>query len=55
MNNQNNNPAMQIEEVQNLVKKEKTFSNAWTEFNRSKYEDDKNFIDIVNYLKENKI
>ena len=55
LNNQPNNPIINNPSVRKVLDSEKSISNAWIEFDRSKYEDDKNFIDIIEYLKENKI
>ena len=51
INNQNNNPIIDDPKVKQLLKNENSISNAWIEFDRSKYEDDKNFIEIIEYLK----
>ena len=55
LNNQPNNPIINNPSVRKVLDSEKSISNAWIEFDRSKYEDDKNFIDIIEYLKENEI
>ena len=55
LNNQPNNPIINLESVREVLDSEKNISNAWIEFDRSKYEDDPNFIDIINWLKENDI
>ena len=55
LNNQPNNPIVNNPDVRKVLDSEKNISNAWIEFDRNKYEDDKNFIDIINYLKENEI
>lgn len=55
LNNQFNNPIINNPSVRKLLDSEKSISNAWIEFDRSKYEDDKNFIKIIDYLKENEI
>ena len=55
INNQTNNPIINLESVRKVIDSEDTISNAWIEFDRSKYEDDPNFIDIINWLKENDI
>ncbi len=55
LSNQPNNPILDNPNVRKVLDSEKNISNAWIEFDRSKYEDDKNFIDIINYLKENEI
>ena len=55
LNNQPNNPIINNPSVRKVLDSEKNISNAWIEFDRSKYEDDKNFIAIIEYLKENEI
>ncbi len=41
--------------VKEKLDKENSWSNAWIEFDRHHYLDDQNFIDIIDYLKENGI
>ena len=53
INNQPNNPTINLESVRKVLDSEKNISNAWIEFDRSKYEDDPIFISIIDYLKEN--
>ena len=55
LNNQPNNPIINYSNVRKVLNDEKSISNAWIEFDRGKYEDDKNFIKIIEYLKENNI
>lgn len=55
LNNQANNPIINNPEVKKVLDSEKNISNAWIEFDRNKFLDDKNFIDIIEYLKENEI
>ncbi len=55
LNNQTNNPIINIPSVKKVLDCEKSISNAWIEFDRDKYEDDPIFIDIINWLKDNKI
>lgn len=55
LNNQPNNPILNNPSVRKVLDSEKSISNAWIEFDRSKYEDDENFIKIIEYLKENEI
>ena len=55
LNNQPNNPILNNPSVKKVLDSEKSISNAWIEFDRSKYEDDKNFIEIIDCLKENEI
>lgn len=53
INNQPNNPILNNPDVRKVLDSEKNISNAWIEFDRNKFEDDKNFITIIDYLKEN--
>lgn len=55
LNNQPNNPIINNPDVKKVLDNEKNISNAWIEFDRDKFIDDKNFISIINYLKENDI
>lgn len=55
LNNQPNNPIINNPDVKKVLESEKNISNAWIEFDRNKFNDDKNFISIINYLKENDI
>ena len=55
LNNQPNNPIINNPSIRSVLDNEESISNAWIEFDRSKYEDDKNFIEIIDYLKNNKI
>ncbi|MCI8330966.1 MAG: HD domain-containing protein [Bacilli bacterium] len=55
LNNQPNNPIINNPSVKKVLESEKNISNAWIEFDRDKYKEDKNFINIINYLKENEI
>ena len=55
LNDQPNNPIINLDSVRKVLDSEKNISNAWIEFDRSKYEDDPNFIEIINWLKENDI
>lgn len=55
LNNQPNNPIIDLPSVRKVLDSESSISNAWIEFDRSKYEDDPNFIEIINWLKENDI
>lgn len=55
LTDQPNNPIIDNPSVKKVLDNEKSISNAWIEFDRSKYEDDKNFIAIIDYLKENDI
>ncbi len=55
INNQPNNPIINNPNVRKVLDSEKNISNAWIEFDRSKFEDDRNFIEIIDYLKGNNI
>ena len=55
LNNQTNNTIINIPSVKKVLDCENSISNAWIEFDRDKYEDDPIFIDIINWLKNNKI
>ncbi len=52
---QDNNPIFNTPVIKNLLEKEKTLSNAWIEYDRIKYEDDPNFLMIIDWLKNNKM
>ncbi len=55
LKHQENNPVINNVEVRRCLDHEKSISNAWIEFDREKYQDDPNFIQIIDYLKENDI
>lgn len=56
MTKQNDNPVYHDEKVQKVINKgNSTWSNMWLEFDRNKYENDSNFIEILDYIKENNI
>ena len=55
LNNQTKNPIINLPSVRKVLDSEKNISNAWIEFDRDKYENDPIFIDIINWLKDNKI
>lgn len=55
LKNQSNNPIINNADVRKVLDSEKNISNAWIEFDRSKFIDDEIFIEIINYLKENEI
>lgn len=55
LNDQPNNPIINDPNVKKVLNSEKNISNAWIEFDRSKYEGDKNFIAIIDYLKKHEI
>lgn len=54
LKNQPNNLIINNPSVRKVLDSEKSISNAWIEFDRSKYEDDKNFIGIIKELHRNK-
>ena len=53
--NQPNNPIIDLPSVRKVLDSESSISNAWIEFDRSKFEDDPVFIEIINWLKDNNI
>lgn len=55
LNNQPNNPIIDLPNVRKVLDSESSISNAWIEFDRSKFEDDPVFIEIINWLKDNNI
>ena len=55
LNNQPNNPIIDLPSVRKVLDSESSISNAWIEFDRSKFEDDPVFIEIINWLKDNNI
>ena len=55
LNNQPNNPIIDLPSVRKVLDSESSISNAWIEFDRSKFEDDPIFIEIINWLKDNNI
>ena len=55
LNNQLNNPIIDLPSVKKVLDSENSISNAWIEFDRSKFEDDPVFIEIINWLKDNNI
>lgn len=55
LNNQPNNPIIDLPSVKKVLDSENSISNAWIEFDRSKFEDDPVFIEIINWLKDNNI
>ena len=55
LNNQPNNPIIDLPSVRKALDSESSISNAWIEFDRSKFEDDPVFIEIINWLKDNNI
>ena len=55
LKNQPNNPIIELPSVKKVLESESSISNAWIEFDRSKFEDDPIFIEIINWLKDNSI
>lgn len=55
LNNQPNNPIINLPSVKKVLDSENSISNAWIEFDRSKFGDDPIFIEIINWLKDNNI
>lgn len=56
MNNQSDNPVFYDEKVQKIILNgNSSWSSMWFEFDRSKYEGDQNFIEILEYAKNNDI
>ncbi len=55
INNQEGNKTYHNKKVQEYLKKEKSWSNMWLEFSQNRYNYDKNFKSISNYIKENNI
>ena len=55
LSNQPNNPIIDLPSVKKVLDSESSISNAWIEFDRSKFEDDPVFIEIINWLKNNNI
>ena len=56
MNNQSDNPVFYDEKVQKIISNgDSSWSSMWFEFDRSKYEGDRNFIEILEYAKNNDI
>ena len=56
INNQENNRVYHDEKLQNIIKEgNKSWSSIWPEFDRNLFEDDLNFIEILEYTKNNKI
>ncbi len=55
LNAQTSNLIINMPIIKDLLDNEKSIANAWIEFDRSKYEDDPVFIEIINWLKDNSI
>lgn len=55
LNNQLGNDAIKNNEVQEILRIEKSWSNMWLSFGQQRYHYDKNFTSISNYAKNNNI
>ena len=56
MNDQEDNKTFHDKRVQEIINSgDKEWSNMWLEFDRPKYIDDENFINVLNYVKTHKI
>jgi len=55
LSSQPNNPIIDLPSVRKVLDSESSISNAWIEFDRSKFDDDPVFIEIINWLKDNNI
>lgn len=55
LNEQGGNNIYNTDIVQNLLSREKTWSGMWFEYDRDKFNDDKNFEDVLDYVKNNSI
>lgn len=55
LENQKSNSSYSNDEVQELLKSEKTWSGMWLQFGQNKYNYDENFTSISNYVKNNSI
>lgn len=56
MNNQSDNPVYHDRKVQSIIKDgDSSWSSMWLEFDRSKYDDDSNFMEVLDYVKNNNI
>ena len=55
INHQENNPVINNKEVIRCLENANKVSDVCIEFDREKYQDDENFIQIIDYLKENDI
>lgn len=53
LNNQQENQTFNNKEVQKYLKQEKTWSNMWLQYSQKRYNYDKNFKSISNYIKTN--
>lgn len=55
MNTQSNNNSFYDNRVQKLLKEGKDFATMWLEFDKDKFKDDNNFIEILEYIENNSI
>lgn len=55
LNEQDNNTTFKNDLVQELLEKEKSFSNMWLIFDQIRYNYDENFMEVSNYVKNNNI
>lgn len=55
LNNQNDNKTYYDNRVQELLKDDSTWSDMWLEFDKPKFYDDKNFLSVLEYAKNNEI
>lgn len=55
MNNQSSNNSFYDKRVQKLLKEGKDFATMWLEFDKDKFKDDNNFVEILEYIENNSI
>lgn len=55
LNNQDGNNIYNRSIIQELLSKEKDWSKMWLEYDRSKFVNDSNFVDVLDYVKNNSI
>ncbi len=55
MNTQSNNNSFYDKRVQKLLKEGKDFATMWLEFDKDKFKDDNNFVEILEYIENNSI
>ena len=55
MNTQSNNNSFYDNRVQKLLKEGKDFATMWLEFDKDKFKDDNNFVEILEYIENNSI
>jgi len=53
LNNQDNNPYISVDRVKKLLNNNKKWSEAWIENDRNIYIEDKNFLSVLDYIKDN--